>query len=144
MKRFLLVLALVAVAGATYVATAPGSQTAGPTARQFKALKKEVAGLKKQVKSAQFDVNLLAAINFECMLHETVGVAQKGDPAATFGYAYTDSQSTPSFTTALDLSDTPTQTLLTLNPDPQLDCASLVGLSPSKRFDRIARLLGRH
>ncbi len=41
MKRFLIVLALVAVAGATYVATAPapGSQTAGPTAAQFRALK---------------------------------------------------------------------------------------------------------
>jgi hypothetical protein len=127
MSRFLITLAAVVVAGAMYVAAAPGSQQAGPSAAQFKALKKEVGKLQKQVKSANDGVNLLADVTFTCMLHQTVGVAQRGDAGGTFGYTYTDPN--PIFTTALDLSNAPTSTLLTLNPDPNAQCATLVGLS---------------
>ena len=49
--RFLAVLAVAAVAGVTYVAAAPGGQTAAPTARQFAALKKQLSKLSKKVKA---------------------------------------------------------------------------------------------
>jgi hypothetical protein len=142
MSRFLITLAAVVIAGAMYVAAAPGSQQGGPTAAQFKALKKEVGKLKKDVRTANDHANLLAAVTFACMLNSTVGVAQRGDPGGTFGYTYTNGA--PSMTTALDLSDTPTSTLLTLNPDPQLDCASLVGLTGAKRHAALMRFAHRH
>lgn len=115
MKRFLLVLALVAVAGATYVATAPGSQTAaGPTARQFNALKRQVAALKKQVgalKTQVGEVKDLAVqegtLVFDCMAH-SLPIDQFGDLAnpATYGYSYTDptvNGGSPFLTTGLDV-----------------------------------------
>ena len=67
MKRFVFALALVAVAGATYVATAPGSQTAGPTAAQFRALKKQVTKLQRdeaKVKRLAYDE---AYLLIDCM-----------------------------------------------------------------------------
>ena len=79
MKRFVLVLALVAVAGATYVATAPGSQTAGPTAKQFKALKRQVAGLQKKVKDANDNTNALGDFMLTCLAHAPTGVDSVGD-----------------------------------------------------------------
>jgi len=139
MNRFFTVLAAVALAGVIYVAAAPGSQTAaGPTARQFRALKKQVAKLQKDVTALKRDTRTEADVMFSCMLHQTVGVAQRGDPAGTFGYSYTPTPTPPPFTTALDLSTTPTYTLLTLNPDPKLDCKSLVGLSG------LGRIASRH
>jgi hypothetical protein len=142
MKRFFTVLAAVALAGAIYVATAPGGRSASPTARQFKALKAQVTKLQKEVNVLNDHTNLLADVMFACMLNETVGVAQRGDPGGTFGYGYTDGAS--SFTTALDISGTPTSTLLTLNPDPQLDCASLVGLNGAQRHAALVRFAHRH
>jgi hypothetical protein len=127
MSRFLITLATVVVAGAMYVAAAPGSQTAGPTAKQFNALKAQVTKLQKQVKVVQSDTIFLGNVIGYCMLHQTVGVAQRGDLGGTFGYSYTNG--TTSLTTALDLSGSPTYTLLTLNPDPGLNCASFVGLA---------------
>jgi hypothetical protein len=102
MKRFLLVLALVAVAGATYVATAPGSQTAAPTARQFAALKKQVAKLQKDEKKVKGVAYAAGAIILDCMAH-SVPIKQFGDPGGTYGYAYTDASMTPGLRTALDL-----------------------------------------
>ena len=110
MKRFLFALALVAVAGATYVATAPGSQTAGPTAAQFKALKKQVSKLQKDEKSVK---NLAIAEAFlltDCMA-VSVPIGQFGDnqPSAfdnTFGYTWTDpaqNGGVPWLETALDI-----------------------------------------
>ena len=108
MKRFLLALSLVAVAGATYVATAPGSQTAGPTAAQFKALKKQVAKLQKdegKVKNlAVEEAGLLA----DCMA-DALPIGQYGEGAgfaSTFGYTWTDptyNGGQPWLETALDV-----------------------------------------
>src|SRR5581483_7849776 len=125
---------------AMYVAAAPGSQVATPTAKQFKALKKEVTKLQKQVKkvqketvATQQDLGLVGTVIFACMLNQTVGVTQNGDTsgAGAFGYSYTDNQGNSSMMTALDVAGTavtPDSTLLTLNPDPNLDCSQLVGL----------------
>ncbi len=107
MKRFLLVLALVAVAGATYVATAPGSQTAGPSARQFKALAKKVAGLQKQVNQVKGLAVSEAILLTDCM-KTSVPVNRYGDNQnnpATFGYQFSDptvNGGTPFLTTAMD------------------------------------------
>ena len=88
MKRFLLVLAFVAVAGATYVATAPGSQSSAPTARQFRALKKEVSGLKTQLKQVKLVVGAEAVLITDCMV-VAKPVNQFGNGSTT-GYQYVD------------------------------------------------------
>ena len=86
MKRFLLVLALIAVAGATYVATAPGSQTAGPTAAQFRALKREVGLLKERL-------GHVGRVVHDCMA-SSAPITRRGDwqteAGPTFGYSYSD------------------------------------------------------
>jgi hypothetical protein len=52
MTRFVMLLAIAAVAGVMYVAAAPGGLTrSGPTNAQFKALSKKVTALQKQVTS---------------------------------------------------------------------------------------------
>ncbi|HKC19113.1 MAG TPA: hypothetical protein VKE27_05715 [Candidatus Dormibacteraeota bacterium] len=56
MKRFWMLVGVAVVAGAMYVAAAPGSrQAAGPTARQFAALQKQVASLNKNLKALKKD-----------------------------------------------------------------------------------------
>ena len=102
MKRFLLVLALAAVAGATYVATAPGSQTAGPTAAQFRALKREVGLLKERL-------GHVGRVVHDCMA-SSAPITRRGDwqteAGPTFGYTYSDpsiNSGTPFPQTALDI-----------------------------------------
>ena len=93
MKRFLLALALVAVAGATYVAAAPGSQTASPTAGQFKALKKQVSKLQKDEKLVKGLAVVEARIITDCMA-AAVPIRPYGDyqnnPTPAYGYSYSD------------------------------------------------------
>ena len=104
MKRFMLALALVAVAGATYVAAAPGSQTAGPTAAQFRALKHTVGVLKTQV---AHDKRLI----HDCMagfLYITLRGDSQTPTGPTFGYSYSDpsiNSGAPFPETALDIAD---------------------------------------
>ena len=77
-----------AVAGAMYVATASGSQQSrGPAAKQFKALKTQVATLSKKLKTTQNDLDSLAVAYVHCSLPSEIGVAQKG--GSTFGYSFT-------------------------------------------------------
>jgi hypothetical protein len=70
MKRFLMLVGVAAVAGAMYVAAAPGSrQATAPTARQFTALKNQVAGLSKNLKAlkkdeAQVKLAAVAAVEY--------------------------------------------------------------------------------
>jgi hypothetical protein len=102
MKSFLTALSAVALAGAIYVATASGSQMAGPTAKQFKALQKEVTTLKKQVKGLTFVTVIDATLLQDCMT-ASVPINQFGDPNGTYGYAYTPNGGAPTLTTALDV-----------------------------------------
>jgi hypothetical protein len=54
MKRFVMLVGVAVVAGAMYVAASPASQQSkGPTAKQFNALKKQVATLSKKLKTVQ-------------------------------------------------------------------------------------------
>jgi hypothetical protein len=130
MKRFLLVLALVAVAGATYIATAPGSQSAGPTAAQFHALKTEVAGLKMQLRNVQKLLHHCMASSFPIVL--------RGDwhteSGPTYGYSYQDPSingGTPFPETAFDIAR-PGDTHVKWLTGGGSRCAADVGTAPRR------------
>jgi len=120
MKRFLILVAVAAVAGAMYVAAAPGSQRAtGPTAIQFAALKKQVAGLSKKLKALKADetkVKTLAVAEGQLLLACAKGaipIDQFGDSVnQTQGYRYApagkagDPTTTDVLTTGLDVAAT--------------------------------------
>ena len=109
MKRFLMLVGVAVVAAAMYVAASPASQQAkGPTARQFKALKNQVASLSKTVKGLKAVVGLQLTVLEACDQH-AVAIAQYGsqttDTAAGEGYNYHLPTNTPQdvLTTALDV-----------------------------------------
>ena len=129
-KRFLMAIAVAVVVGVTYVASATGSGVqAGPTARQFAALKKQVAALAKKVNTTQNDLNGLATFYAHCSLHSIVGVDQRGDTsgAGLFGYSYT-AMGGGTMTTALDLAPEQTATYA-FTPYNRSDaaCTQLIG-----------------
>ena len=128
MKRFMLVLALVAVAGAAYVATAPGSQTAGPTARQFNILKRQVAALKTKVTAAR-DYELgLGDFLLTCVVHAPIPTNSVGDDVTgyLFGVPGTPPASATSTSAlALDTSGTPDYEFFTVNLANQ-DCVDFI------------------
>jgi len=128
-KRFLVVLAVAALAGATYVAAAPGSQRAAPTARQFAALGKKVSLLSKKVKtqgatiaalkkgeaSVKTEADTVVGFLTSCFLSANAGalpINEFGDTQGTppaFGYAFTASAGGPPVsTTALDVDSSST------------------------------------
>ena len=131
MSRFLALLAVAAIGAVMYVAAAPGSlQTTGPTARQFAALKKQVAGLGNTVKTLKGQVGTLngqlsalatdeagvktLATTDDGFIHNcliaghAIGVSRFGDPTGgTFGYAYQDSSGS-FLTSALDVDSSST------------------------------------
>lgn len=99
MKRFLMLVAVAVVAGAMYVAAAPGShQATAPTAAQFAKLKKQVATLNKSLTALKKDEKAvkaatIAAVSYiaGCFLDsngniEHLGVTEFGD--ATTGYLF--------------------------------------------------------
>jgi hypothetical protein len=125
MKRFLMLLGVAAIAGAMYVAAAPGSALhAGPTWKQYSGLVKQVAALKKQVAQVKKTAVDADAFIHGCFTTNNAGVAPvtlAGDVAdlgtgspQTYGYEY---DSTPgatetgplTFSTAInvDTSQTP-------------------------------------
>jgi hypothetical protein len=147
MKRFLLVLAFVAVAGATYVAMASGSQTAGPTARQFAALKRQVAKLQKDDKLLKQVVGVDALLIYDCMAI-AVPVGRFGDTAnsPTYGYTYTPNGGVPGFKPALDLTsnDDPTAIWMTGAPAAAGGGSACQSDINSAALRKAARLEGIH
>jgi hypothetical protein len=126
MKRFLMLVGVAVVAAAMYVAASPASQqSSGPTAKQFKALKKQVAALSKKVKTLQTDLNDLALVYVHCSLPSEIGIAQRGN--STSGYLFGDSTASAP-TTALDLSSSPTYVLTPYNSSDS-GCQSLIGFA---------------
>ena len=118
MKRFLMLVGVAVVAGAMYVAASPASQQAkSPTAKQFNALKKQVATLSKTETSVKKLATAEAALLTACM-KIAVPVNQFGDPDGSGsgtkqGYDYgktafpgTAGPTTGFFTTGLDVSST--------------------------------------
>jgi hypothetical protein len=109
MKRFLTLVGVAVVAAAMYVAAAPGSQQAsGPTAKQFKALKKQVATLSKTLKAVKLEAADADGFVRQCLLTTNGGVVpvnQFGTPTSGFLFG-TMNASTPR--TALDVDTTTT------------------------------------
>jgi hypothetical protein len=105
MKRFLMLLAVAAVAGSMYVAAATGHTAhAGPTWKQYSALQKQVAALKKevgQVKKVAADAD--GFVN-QCLV-AVAPVNEFGDTSANplFGYSYTPQGGVAGFAPALDI-----------------------------------------
>jgi hypothetical protein len=130
MKRFLMLVGVAVVAAAMYVAASPASQQAkAPTAKQFKALKAQVAKLAKSLKTTQNDLDSFAAVYLHCSLHSRIGISQRG--GATVGYLYgTPGGTTNVTTTALDLVTvgTPTYYVTPFN-GADSTCNSLIGLA---------------
>lgn len=108
MKRFLMLVGVAVVAAAMYVAASPASQqAAGPSAKQFSALKKQVASLSKKLKTTKSEADAAVGFIAACLVSQNAGVwgvSEFGDgQAGTFGYSYKDSPAaTPTFVTALD------------------------------------------
>jgi hypothetical protein len=147
MKRFFTVLAAAAVAGAIYVATAPGSQTAAaPTLRQFNALVAKVTKLQKDEAKVKKVALIDAFLLSDCM-NTAVPIGEYGDIVnnpATSGYTYTDptiNSGTPFLTTALDVAanNDPNAFWITGSPAPSA-CAT--DLAPALR--KLSRIAGIH
>jgi hypothetical protein len=125
MKRFLMLVAVAAVAGAMYVAASPASQQSrGPTLKQFNALKKQVATLSKTLKtvvkpeadiSASYILTCLSSVSGGSITINAMPVSQRGN--TTSGYLFGTTSSTPTPTTALDINTTaPTDVLQEFDP----------------------------
>ena len=88
MKRFLMLVGVAVVAAAMYVAASPASQrSAGPTAKQFKALKAQVASLSKKLKATKSESDAAVAFIGGCLVSSNagvVGVSQFGDTTTGF------------------------------------------------------------
>jgi hypothetical protein len=106
MKRFLMLVGVAVVAAAMYVAASPASQRASaPSAKQFSALKKQVASLSKELKTVKSEAADADGFVRGCLVSSGSGVLpinEFGDSAGTFGYAYFDGANN-SYTTALDV-----------------------------------------
>ncbi|HZT84339.1 MAG TPA: hypothetical protein VE984_02820 [Gaiellaceae bacterium] len=118
MKRFLMLVGVAVVAAAMYVAASPaGRQAAGPTARQYKALKKQVTTLSKTVKGLKTAVTtetklLAACVKFAIPINQ-FGNPHPTDTSTPEGYEYGKgpfgngaTPTTEFFTTGLDVSTT--------------------------------------
>ena len=104
MTRFLTLLAVAAIAGAMYVAAAPGGlRSSGPTAKQFKALTAKVTRLQKQVASLKKEADATLGIEALCILHQPVGVDQLGTSSSGYLFGPPASGNTASATSALNL-----------------------------------------
>jgi hypothetical protein len=109
MKRFLMLVGVAVVGAAMYVAASPASQQAnGPTARQFNALKKQVAALKKDETNVKKLAVAEAGLLVACA-KVAIPIDQFGDSTnQTQGYRYAptgrgaDPATTDMLTTALD------------------------------------------
>lgn len=131
MKRFLMLVGVAVVAAAMYVAAGTASQqSTGPTAKQFKALKAQVATLGKKLKATKAEADAAVGFLAECLVSTNAGVwgvSEFGDgsSAPTFGYHYTDG-TTEHLVTALDFdgSTTPDTYLQAVDPA----CVNTTGL----------------
>jgi outer membrane murein-binding lipoprotein Lpp len=125
MKRFLMLVGVAVVAAAMYVAAGTASQQSrGPTAKQFNALKAQVATLGKKLKATKAEADAAVGFIAECLVSQNAGVwgvSEFGDgsSAATFGYRWLDAgAATEINVTALDFdgSTTPDTYLQAVDP----------------------------
>jgi hypothetical protein len=136
MRQFLMLVGVAAVAGAMYAAAASGSrQSAGPTAKQFKVLKTQVAALSKKLKTTQNDLDGLATAYVHCSLPSEIAVYRNG--GSGWGYQFQGGTGPPFFTTALDIAPGPSQANWELTPFDSGDsgCQSLVGTAAAAQHN---------
>lgn len=129
MKRFLMLVGIGVVAGAMYVAAAPGSrQATGPTARQFAALKKQVAALNKKLTALTKDEKVVhsaaaASVGYiaACFLDSTgnienLQVNDFGDTTTGFLFGTTGTSGAPRSALDVDTSGAPLAYLQKVTP----------------------------
>jgi hypothetical protein len=114
MNRFLLLVGVAVVAAAMYVAASPAGQQSTPTARQFNALKKQVATLSK-TETAVKKLAVAEGVLLTACMKIAVPINQFGDPLGAgsgtkqgYDYGFTTFPGTPGpttgiFTTGLDV-----------------------------------------
>jgi len=150
MTRFVTLLAFAAIAGAMYVAAAPGGlRSAGPTQAQFRVLKGRVAKLQKAVAQVKKESDVATVVLADCVLYHAPAVDDFGDgPSGTYGYSYMDPQQNsgqPFLTTALDLAPTsetsPQFNFLSVNPMCATVINSHTGSSPTSSTSGAVRHL---
>jgi hypothetical protein len=138
MKRFLMLVGVAVVAAAMYVAASPASRQAkGPTAKQFNALKKQVASLSKTVKTLKavtaIDTGVLAACDQLAVPIDQFGNPQPTDTSTPEGYEYGKGPTFPGtqefFTTGLDVTDPTLDTGALFITGGDSTCASLINPS---------------
>jgi len=98
MKRFLTLLGIAAVAGAMYVAAAPGGLRSTPTPAEWKALTAKVTKLQRQVTNVRKEADAALGVEALCIMRKPVGIDQVGD--TTSGYLFGPSQTAPDAVTA--------------------------------------------
>jgi hypothetical protein len=144
MQRFLIFVGVAVVAAAMYVAASPASQQAkAPSAKQFKALQKQVAALKKDETSVKKLTLALAEIVGGCYLDTnsnlvTLPVSEFGNASTGF-YFGTAGSATPGAATrsALDINaSSPTAELQEVNTA----CLSASGLKHGTGRAGVTRL----
>jgi hypothetical protein len=114
MNRFLMLVAVAVIASAMYVAASPaGQQSRGPTAKQYRAMKKQVAKMSKILKTVKRQAQYARDYVHDCLRSTEAGavaVGEFGDAVThTYGYQYFDGTNTH-YTTALDIDTNPSST----------------------------------
>jgi hypothetical protein len=121
MKRFLMLVGVAVVAAAMYVAASPASQQSkGPSAKQFKALKKQVATLSKSLKTARAEADGAASFIVSCLTSGNAGVLgvnQFGTTSNGFLFGAPGTPASATARTALD-ADTSASAVLIQAVDP--------------------------
>ena len=117
MKRFLMFVGVAVVAGAMYVAASPaGQQAKAPTAKQFNALKKQVATLSKTLKTVKLEANAALGLMGECYVtvsgntvtFNALPVSQFGSSTSGFLFGTPGTAVGSTARTALDVAPTGT------------------------------------
>jgi hypothetical protein len=143
MQRFLIFVGVAVVAAAMYVAASPASQQAkAPSAKQFKALQKQVAALKKEETSVKKLTIALADIVGGCYLDSnanlvTLPVSEFGNASSGFVFGTPNTTTGQTARSALDINATsPTADLQEVNPT----CLSASGLKHGTGRAGVSRL----
>ena len=158
MKRFLLLVGVAAIAGAMYVAAAPGSrQTTAPTARQFATLQRQVASLSKKLKALTKDEKVvrseaIAAVAYigACYLDtagniENLQVNDFGDTTTGFLFGAPSGGASAATRSALDVdtSGSPLAYLQEITPACVTGVAAAIPASAHASAGRLQRLAAR-
>jgi hypothetical protein len=143
MQRFLIFVGVAVVAAAMYVAASPASQQAkGPSAKQFKALQKQVAALKKDETSVKKLTVALAEIVGGCYLDSssnllTLPVSDFGTATSGFVFGPPNSTAGQIARSALDVNpSSPSENLQEVNTT----CLSSSGLKHGTGRGGVTRL----